>query len=92
MTKAVKDETTITAIMLLPSPLCCLLDTSTPIGFIAIPLLSWPLWGPLSMVDTLKGAGGGEGGRPVQVQNFQKSKDESKKRVKWFNFYGFLPG
>lgn len=64
--RAVKDDSTITAIMLLLSPPFFLLGTSTPNGFNVCPLLSRPPYGPLSIVAMLEGAEGGEGGRPVK--------------------------
>lgn len=67
-----KDDRAITAIVLLPSPPFFLLGTSTPKGFIALPWLSFPMYGPSSVVEMVDGAEGGEGGRPVHVQEFQK--------------------
>lgn len=57
--------------MLLPSPSFLLLVTSTPKGFNGFSL---PACGPLSMVEMLKGADGGEGGRPVQKKEFSQIK------------------
>lgn len=64
ITKALKEEKTITAIILPPSPSFLILLTSTPKGLFVIPLLSWPGYGSSSIVEMLKGEGG-EGGRPA---------------------------
>lgn len=72
MTKTVIDDRIITTIMLLPSPSFLLLGKSTPKGFIAAPLLSWPACGPSSIVETLVDAKGGDGGRPVPKKEFHQ--------------------
>ena len=53
--------------MLLLRPSFFLLGTSTPKGFIILPLLPWPAYGPSSVAEMLEGAEGGDGGRPVQM-------------------------
>lgn len=65
-TKAVKDDRTITTIMLLLSPPFFLLGISTPNGFIACPLLSPLSYGPSFVLEMSDCAKGGEGGRPAQ--------------------------
>lgn len=70
--KAVQDDSRITIIMLPPSPSFFLLGTLTPRGFIILPLLSWPAYGPSSVAEMLEVTEGGDGGRPVQVKEIQK--------------------
>jgi hypothetical protein len=70
ITKTVKEERTITATMLPPSPFFFLLGTSTPKGLFVLPLLSWPVYGPSSTVEVLSGEGG-DGGRPAGYKRFR---------------------
>lgn len=65
--KVVTDDKTITTIMLPPVPLFLLLDTSTPNGFIGIPLLSSAGYGESSILAAAECSDGGEGGRPVNL-------------------------
>ena len=61
-----KTERAMTAIMpLLSPPLCCLFDMSTPRGFIVLPLLPPPEYGPPSIMEMLEGGKGGDGGKPI---------------------------
>ena len=62
-----KDDSTIKEIMLPLRPSFFLLGTSTPRGFIILPLFPWPAYGPSSIAEMLEGADGGDGGRPVQM-------------------------
>ena len=69
-TIARKDERAIIAIMPLLSPLlCCLFCMSTPRGFIVLPLLPLFVYGPPSIMLTLDGGNGGDGGKPAYVED-----------------------
>lgn len=72
ITKAVKDDNAITAIMLPLRLSFLLVGTSTPIGFIVLPSFSWPGYDPSNILSMLGGAEGGEGGRPEEMIDFQK--------------------
>lgn len=69
---AVKDETTIAAIMLLLSPPSFFfLGTSTPNGFSDCPSFGCRVYGSLSIAEISEDAEGGEGGRPERSRNPQ---------------------
>lgn len=45
--------------------------TSTPRGFIVLPLLSCPEYGPPSNMVMFEGAEGGDGGRPTSSESHE---------------------
>jgi len=66
-TKAVTDDSTIITIILPLLPSFFFFGTSTPKGFIIIPLLPCPGFGSSSITEASEGVDGGDGGRPASV-------------------------
>lgn len=65
MTAREADKIIITIMPVLSPSLCCLLGTSTPRGFIVLPLLSVPEYGPSSII--LASEEGGGSGKPTNT-------------------------